>query len=51
MRRNFAVTIREIAKLLERAASTVSREVARHGGRPARHSSAADSLTCLSHAT
>ena len=27
-------SIREIAKRLERAASTVSREVARHGGRP-----------------
>ena len=27
-------SIREIAKLLERAASTVSREVARPGGRP-----------------
>jgi IS30 family transposase len=27
-------SIRAIAKLLERAASTVSREVARHGGRP-----------------
>src|SRR5712692_3620132 len=27
-------SIREIAKCLERAASTVSREVARHGGRP-----------------
>src|SRR5260370_13130310 len=28
-------SIREIARRLERAASTVSREVARHGGRPA----------------
>ena len=28
-------SIREIARGLERAASTVSREVARHGGRPA----------------
>ena len=28
-------SIREIAKCLERAVSTVSREVARHGGRPA----------------
>ena len=27
-------SIRDIAKCLERAASTVSREVARHGGRP-----------------
>ena len=27
-------SIREIAKLLDRAGSTVSREVARHGGRP-----------------
>ena len=27
-------SIRDIAKHLERAASTVSREVARHGGRP-----------------
>src|SRR5271157_4279214 len=28
-------SIREIAKCLDRAVSTVSREVARHGGRPA----------------
>jgi DNA-binding NarL/FixJ family response regulator len=28
-------SIREIAQCLERAVSTVSREVARHGGRPA----------------
>jgi len=29
-----SASIREIARGLERAASTVSREVARHGGRP-----------------
>jgi IS30 family transposase len=34
--------IREIAKCLERAVSTVSREVARHGGRPAYRASQAD---------
>src|SRR6266568_2964576 len=34
--------IREIAKRLERVASTVSREVARHGGRPAYRASQAD---------
>src|SRR5260370_40141316 len=28
-------SIREIARCLQRAASTVSREIARHGGRPA----------------
>src|SRR6201993_5043607 len=33
---------REIAKCLERAVSTVSREVARHGGRPAYRASQAD---------
>jgi len=30
----FRFVVRDIAKGLERAASTVSREVARHGGRP-----------------
>ena len=35
-------SIREIAKCLERAVSTVSREVARHGGRPAYRGSQAD---------
>jgi IS30 family transposase len=35
-------SIREIAKRLERAASTVSREVARHGGRPEYRASEAD---------
>ncbi|MBZ5700152.1 MAG: helix-turn-helix domain-containing protein, partial [Acidobacteriia bacterium] len=35
-------SIREIAKRLERAASTVSREVARHGGRPQYRASEAD---------
>jgi IS30 family transposase len=35
-------SIREIARGLERAASTVSREVARHGGRPAYRASEAD---------
>src|SRR5258706_11659036 len=32
--RGIALSIREIAKGLQRAVSTVSREVARHGGRP-----------------
>jgi IS30 family transposase len=36
-------SIREIAKHLERAASTVSREVARHGGRPQYRANEADS--------
>src|SRR5258705_1063067 len=36
-------SIREIAKGLQRAASTVSREVARHGGRPLYRASDADS--------
>ena len=36
-------SLREIAKGLERAVSTVSREVARHGGRPAYRASQADS--------
>ena len=36
-------SIREIAKCLERAASTVSREIARHGGRPAYRAHDADS--------
>jgi IS30 family transposase len=35
-------SIREIARGLERAASTVSREVARHGGRPLYRGSEAD---------
>src|SRR5450759_2868894 len=35
-------SIREIAKGLERAVSTVSREVARHGGRPQYRASDAD---------
>jgi IS30 family transposase len=35
-------SIREIAKGLQRAVSTVSREVARHGGRPLYRASAAD---------
>jgi IS30 family transposase len=35
-------SIREIAKLLDRAASTVSREVIRHGGRPVYRGSEAD---------
>jgi IS30 family transposase len=35
-------SIREIAKLLDRAASTVSREVVRHGGRPVYRASEAD---------
>ncbi len=35
-------SIREIAKCLERAVSTVGREVARHGGRPAYRASQAD---------
>src|ERR1700730_6617489 len=35
-------SIREIAKELQRAASTVSREVARHGGRPQYRASDAD---------
>src|SRR5580658_3511582 len=35
-------SIRDIAKALERAASTVSREVARHGGRPACRAQEAD---------
>ena len=35
-------SIREIAKGLRRAASTVSREVARHGGRPQYRASEAD---------
>jgi Helix-turn-helix domain len=35
-------SIRKIAQLLERAASTVSREVVRHGGRPEYRASEAD---------
>ena len=38
-------SIREIASCLHRAASTVSREVARHGGRPAYRAFAADQQT------
>src|SRR3981189_1288206 len=37
-------SIRDIAKGLERAASTVSREVARHGGRPEYRAHEADQL-------
>jgi IS30 family transposase len=39
------LSIREIARGLQRAASTVSREVARHGGRPAYRASEADHQT------
>src|SRR5580704_13683978 len=35
-------SLREISRCLERAVSTVSREVARHGGRPAYRASPAD---------
>src|SRR5277367_4947643 len=35
-------SLRDIAKVLERAASTVSREVARHGGRPEYRANEAD---------
>src|SRR6202158_1580994 len=35
-------SLRDIAKRLERAASTVSREVARHGGRPVYRANEAD---------
>jgi hypothetical protein len=35
-------SVRDIAKALERAASTVSREVARHGGRPENRAQEAD---------
>src|ERR1700731_3024579 len=42
-------SIREIAKGLQRAASTVSREVARHGGRPLYRASEADSLRTRRH--
>src|SRR5258708_26255603 len=35
-------SMREIARLLKRSASTVSREVARHGGRPAYRAHDAD---------
>src|ERR1700674_495839 len=41
-------SIREIAKGLQRAASTVSREVARHGGRPLYRGSEAHSQACES---
>ena len=40
--------IREIARLLKRSASTVSREVARHGGRPAYRAHDADRRAWLS---
>ena len=39
-------SIREIAKCLERAVSTVSREVARHGGRPEYRANQADDHRC-----
>ena len=41
-------SIREIAKGLERAVSTVSREVARHGGRPQYRASEADDQAWVS---
>src|SRR6266851_4380208 len=41
-------SIREIAKGLQRAASTVSREVARHGGRPLYRANEADHQACES---
>jgi transposase, IS30 family len=41
-------SIREIARLLKRSASTVSREVARHGGRPAYRAHDADRRTWVS---
>ena len=41
-RDRFRFVDREIAKGLERAVSTVGREVARHGGRPAYRASQAD---------
>src|SRR5215469_3927617 len=42
------LSIREIARRLDRAASTVSREVARHGGRPAYRAHDADRLAWVS---
>jgi len=39
------LSIRDIAKGLERAASTVSREVARHGGRPEYRANEAESAS------
>jgi len=41
-------SIREIARLLKRSASTVSREVARHGGRPAYRAHDADQQAWVS---
>jgi IS30 family transposase len=41
-------SIREIARLLQRSASTVSREVARHGGRPAYRAHDADQQAWVS---
>src|SRR6202035_1352264 len=41
-------SIREIARLLKRSASTVSREVARHGGRPAYRAHDADRRASVS---
>ena len=41
-------SVREIARLLKRSASTVSREVARHGGRPAYRAHDADQQAWLS---
>ena len=41
-------SIREIARLLKRSASTVSREVARHGGRPAYRAHDADRRAWMS---
>src|SRR6202034_4376651 len=41
-------SIREIARLLKRSASTVSREIARHGGRPAYRAHDADRRAWLS---
>src|SRR6202166_1914411 len=41
-------SMRDIAKALERAASTVSREVARHGGRPEYRAQEADHQACFS---
>src|SRR5260370_2056949 len=40
-------SIREIARLLKRSASTMSREVALHGGRPAYRAHDADRRACV----
>src|SRR5580698_11481321 len=40
------LSIREIARGLQRAASTVSREVVRHGGRPLYRANEADQKAC-----